>query len=199
VPGRRDVIGSHIRSSEARHRCGSFRGAGKRCREVAIVARQVFFSFHYARDIWRVNQVRKSNSFQNSGDEAVYWDHSLWEETKKKGDDALRMLIDTGLKGASVTAVLIGAETSTRRWVKYEIEKSYDADKGLFGVYIHRLEDVLGKTDSKGANPFGVIQIPGGGGQVSLAGFCSTYDWVADDGPKNFASWVERAAKAAGR
>jgi hypothetical protein len=149
------------------------------------MARQVFFSFHYDRDIWRVNQVRKANAFKRGDDEAVFFDHSLWEETKKKGDAALQKLIDDGLKGASVTAVLIGAQTAQRRWVKYEIEKSEVERMGLLGVYIHRIEDQQGTTDNKGANP--------------LKSNYATYDWVGDGGYDNFASWVEKAAKAAGR
>jgi hypothetical protein len=35
-------------------------------------------------------------------------------------------LIDNALKGTSVTAVLIGAQTASRRWVKYEIDKSVE-------------------------------------------------------------------------
>ena len=48
------------------------------------MARRVFFSFHYERDIWRVNVVR--NSWLTKGREAAgFWDASLWEEAKKKG------------------------------------------------------------------------------------------------------------------
>jgi hypothetical protein len=155
------------------------------------MSRRVFFSFHYDRDIWRVNQVRNSRAFTDKSDEAYFFDHSLWEETKKKGDDALRQLINSGLKGASVTAVLIGAETSTRRWVKYEIDRSHSEGMGLLGVYIHRLTNREGNTDTKGANPFS--QFPTWGSSVT------TYDWEADNGFENFASWVEKAAKAAGR
>jgi MTH538 TIR-like domain (DUF1863) len=151
------------------------------------MARQVFFSFHYQRDIWRVNQVRNSPSFQEN-DEAIFFDHSLWEETKCKGDAALRRLIDDGLRGASVTAVLIGSQTATRRWVKYEIEKSYADGKGLLGVYIHRIKDSNGTTDYKGTDPFSSLPID-----------VATYDWVSDDGYNNFAKWAEKAAQAVGK
>lgn len=163
------------------------------------MARQVFFSFHYDRDIWRVNQVRNSKSFKDNDAEVGYYDHSLWERTKLKGDPALQRLIDDGLKGASVTVVLIGARTSTRRWVKYEIKKSFTDGKGLIGIYIHGLKDQSGKTDVKGANPFGLFDVTRNGRKVSLASLCPTYDWVAGDGYRNFASWVEKAAQSASR
>lgn len=46
------------------------------------MARRVFFSFHYQRDIWRVNQIR--NIGEIVGTAAVgFHDASLWEEAKK--------------------------------------------------------------------------------------------------------------------
>jgi len=94
-------------------------------------------------------------------------------------------MIDEGLKGTSVTAVLIGAETSERKWVKYEIKKSVEKGNGLLGVYIHKLKDKNKETDKKGKNP--------------LAEIYPTYDWVVDDGYNNFGDWVEKAAERAGR
>ena len=41
---------------------------------------------------------------------AGWTDASIWEEAERKGDAAIRSLIDAGLKGTSVTAVLIGAD-----------------------------------------------------------------------------------------
>jgi hypothetical protein len=84
------------------------------------MTRRAFFSFHFQRDIFRVNQVRNSWVIQPSEQEAIWYDGSLWEVTKKKGDKALRDLIDNGLKYTSVTVVLIGAETSKRKWVNYD-------------------------------------------------------------------------------
>jgi hypothetical protein len=84
-----------------------------------------------------------------------------------------------------VTAVLIGAETASRRWVRYEIERSVALGKGLLGIYIHNLKDRHGYTDVQGANP-----LPRG---------YPTYDWVYDDGYRNIESWVEQAWRRAGR
>jgi hypothetical protein len=79
------------------------------------MARKVFFSFHYQRDIFRVNTIR--NAWVVEGvQEKGYWDKSLWEKEKASGGDpALKKLIADGLVGTSVTAVLIGAETWMRR------------------------------------------------------------------------------------
>jgi hypothetical protein len=48
--------------------------------------RKVFFSFHYERDIWRTNVVRNSGVVEEGSAAAGFYDASLWEETKKKGD-----------------------------------------------------------------------------------------------------------------
>ena len=36
------------------------------------------------------------------------------------------------MKGTSVTVVLIGKETSDRKYVQYEIQRSYQEGKGIF-------------------------------------------------------------------
>src|SRR4051794_10955586 len=87
------------------------------------MARNVFCRSHYQRDLWRVNVVRNGAMVEGVS-AAGFHDQSLWEETVKRGVDAVRKLIDTGLEGTSVTAVLIGAETASRKYVSYEIEKS---------------------------------------------------------------------------
>ena len=51
--------------------------------------------------------------------EAGFWNASLEEEAKRKGDAAVKRMIDSALKGTSVTAVLIGSKTATRKFVLY--------------------------------------------------------------------------------
>jgi hypothetical protein len=116
------------------------------------VARKVFFSFHYERDLWRVNVVRNSGMVEGVA-AAGFNDQSLWEETKKRGDDAIKRLIDGALDGTSVTVVLIGAETASRKYVSYEIEKSVALGNGLLGIRIHNIKDRSGRTDPAGPLP----------------------------------------------
>ncbi len=49
------------------------------------MARRVFFSFHYERDVWRAGQVRNSWVTKDRED-AGFWDSASWEEVKKKGN-----------------------------------------------------------------------------------------------------------------
>lgn len=52
-----------------------------------------------------------------------------------------------------MTAVLIGANTFSRKWVRYEINESIRLRKGLFGVHIYRIKDRNGNESTKGTNP----------------------------------------------
>jgi len=147
------------------------------------MARKVFFSFHYQRDLWRVNVVRNSAMVEGVS-AAGFHDQSLWEETVKRGDDAVRKLIDTGLEGTSVTVVLIGAETASRRYVSYEIDKSIARGNGLLGVRINNIKDQNGRTDSIGAVP----------AALTKAG-ATVYTWEYG----KLGEWVENAYQAAQR
>lgn len=145
------------------------------------MAHRTFFSFHYERDVQRSSVVRNSSKLKPQI--TPEWiDASLWEEAKKKSDDAIEKLIADALKATTVTAVLIGTETASRRWIKYEIQKSVDRGNVLFGIYIHNIKDFDGKTAVKGTNP-----LPAG---------TPTYDWINDDGYMNLGKWVDDAYDA---
>lgn len=148
------------------------------------MARRVFFSFHYQRDIWRVNQIRNLANVVGTA-AAGFHDASLWEETKKKGDAAVKELIDTALYNTSVTVVCIGYKTTGRQYINYEIEKSVERGNGILGVKIHHLKDENSNTDPEGNTPY----------KLSALG-CKVYKY---NNHEMLAEWIEQAAKAAGR
>lgn len=123
------------------------------------MARRVFFSFHYERDVWRANVVRNSWVTKPDREAAGFIDAAEFEKLKRQGDEAIKRWINSQLEGTSVTVVLIGAETYKRDWVRYEIIKSFDRGNGQLGVYIHKIEDQNGKTDYKGENPFKCLKL----------------------------------------
>jgi hypothetical protein len=163
------------------------------------MARRVFFSFDYDRDIWRVSQVRNCWVAKPERETAGFVDAASWEKGKWKGKEAVQKWIDRELEGTSVTVVLIGYKTSSSKFVNYEIKQSRLLRKGLFGIYIHNLKDQDGKTDLKGKNPFENFCIEEKGKMTYLSQIYPTYDWVDSDGCNNFADWVERAVRKAGR
>jgi hypothetical protein len=114
--------------------------------------RRVFFSFHYELDVWRAANVR--NAGKVDATTAAGWtDASIWEEAKKKGRSQLERLIQSALKGTSVTAVLIGSETANRPWVAYEIQQSINRGNGLIGVRIHKIKSQHGERSTRGPVP----------------------------------------------
>jgi hypothetical protein len=149
------------------------------------MARRVFFSFDYDTDIWRVNQVR--HSWVTQGEDAGYIDAADFEKIRRQGEDAIERWIDKQLEGTSVTVVLIGAKTSESKWVRYEINKSWERGNGLIGIYIHNLRDQDGRTDIKGEDPFVKLGYQG----------IRTYDWLIDKGYENLGDWIEAAYKRA--
>jgi MTH538 TIR-like domain (DUF1863) len=86
------------------------------------MARRVFFSFHFDRDVWRANQVRNANVVLGT-DTAGFFDHSEYLKAKAQGDDAIRRMILGHLNNTSVTVVLIGTLTWTRPGVQLEIKE----------------------------------------------------------------------------
>jgi hypothetical protein len=144
----------------------------------------------------RAGQVRNSWVTQDR-ESAGFWDAAAWEEVKKKGDAAIEKWIEDQLKGTSVTVVLIGAETSERKYVGTEIVKSYNKGNGMLGIYIHNMKDSNGRTDVQGKNPFANWHIEKDGQKVLLSSIYPTYDWVNDKGRENIGAWIEAAAKKA--
>lgn len=118
------------------------------------MTKRVFFSFHYD-DVksFRVNVVRNHHITKDAG-EAGFFDASIWEDAELHGSPAIKRLINGSLMYTSATCVLIGSNTWSRRWVRYEIMKSYDRGNALFGVHINGIKDRFGNFYLQGNNPF---------------------------------------------
>lgn len=115
------------------------------------MARNVFFSFAYD-DVknFKVNVVRQSWLLKNKEDSFV--DGSIWEKSKIKGHDAIIKLIDKGFNNTSVTSVLVGEDTANRRYVNYEIIRSFEKGNGILAIHINRVKGRTGLT-ARGQNP----------------------------------------------
>jgi hypothetical protein len=119
------------------------------------MAKRVFFSFHYD-DVktFRANVVRNHGLTKPSAQEAGFFDSSIWEDARRRGDASVKRLVNAGLENTSVTCALIGSQTWSRRWVRYELLKSYDRGNQLLGVHINGVTDKNRQTFSQGLNPF---------------------------------------------
>lgn len=96
--------------------------------------RRVFYSFHFDNDVMRVQQIRQMGALE--GDEPV--SPNTWEQIKRT-EKGVKDWIDQNLNGKSCLVVLIGSQTAERPWVKYEIQRAWELNKPIVGVYIHRM------------------------------------------------------------
>ncbi|MGO3595548.1 hypothetical protein GTI81_09080 [Enterococcus faecalis] len=157
--------------------------------------RSVFYSFHYLPDNWRVGQIRnmgvvEGNSLATDND---------WEKVKQAGNSAIQNWIDNQLKGRSCTVLLIGENTAGRKWINYEIEKSWNDGKGIVGIYIHNLKDRQGYRSSMGKNPFVGFSLNNG---TKLSSVVKAYNPPFTDSKmvynyiaSNLSGWIEEAIR----
>ena len=158
------------------------------------MARRTFYSFHYEPDNWRASQVRNMGVIE--GNRPV--SDNDWEQIKKGGDKAIQNWIDGQLKGKSCTIVLIGAKTARRKWIDYEIEKSWNDGKGVLGIYVHNLLDADKNKSAKGENPFAHFTMKRD--EKKLSSIVKAYDPPYSRSKnvyayikENLATWVEDA------
>lgn len=122
------------------------------------MARRTFFSFHYKPDVWRAWNVRNSWVVRpDDQEDAGFFDSSVFEASKREGEDNLKAFLRKGLENTSVTCVLAGLDTWQRRWVRYEIARSILKRNGILCVYIHGVKDKDGIIGTKGPNPLDYI------------------------------------------
>ena len=164
-----------------------------------MIKRRIFYSFHYAADSWRAATVRNIGVVEGNRPAT----DNRWEEVKKGGDAAIQRWIDGQMRRRSCTLVLVGASTAGRRWIDYEIEKSWNNGMGLAGIHIHGLLDRDGYESEEGRNPFEGFTVTNRSGyQRNLASVAPCYDpegwdskdcyaWIRD----NLAHIVEEAIR----
>ena len=157
------------------------------------MARRVFYSFHYQLDGWRASKVRNIGVVEGNPPAS----DNKWEEVKRRGDAGIQRWIDEQLENRTCTIVLIGAETAGRRWVKYEIERSWNSGKGMLGIRIHRLLDHNQQASAAGANPFDTFTLKSGRKLSSLVKVYDPPHTSSADVYKyisiNIAGWIEAA------
>ena len=158
------------------------------------MARRVFYSFHYVNDSWRTSQFRNIGVIE--GNQSAK--DNDWETIKKGGDSAIKKWIDDQLNGRTCTIVLIGSQTAGRKWIDYEIEKSWKEGKGVVGIYINKLKDSNSNQSTQGSNPFLGKFING----VTISNKVKTYNPPYSDSKdvyeyisKNISAWVEEAIR----
>lgn len=151
----------------------------------------VFYSFHYARDSWRVQQIMNLGSVEGQ----KLLNAQEWEAVKKKGKDAVEKWIDEKMKYKSAVVVLVGTETANRQWVKYEIAKAWNEKRPLVGIRIHNMKDAAGNKGTQGSSPFNIALKDG----TSMSKYVPLHSPSATDAygdiKKNLTTWIDVAYK----
>ncbi len=144
---------------------------------MANTKRQIFYSFHFDKDVMRVQQIRNIGTIEGNTPVSV----NDWEQVKRGGTKAIENWIDQNMKYKNCVVVLIGEDTADREWVKYEIKKAWSDGRGLVGIYIHNLKCPRNGISRQGKNPFEQFTI--GGRSMSSIVTCynpSSYDSYGD-------------------
>ena len=155
--------------------------------------RQVFYSFHFNNDVMRVSQIRSIGAIEDNKPVSA----NDWEEVKKKGDAGIKKWINDNMNYRSCVIVMVGEETSKRKWVKYEIEKAWKEERGVLGIYIHNLKCPNNGKSNQGANPFDSFTLDNGKKNFSSVVKCynpNSSD-AYNDIRNNLEDWIEEAIK----
>ena len=160
------------------------------------MARKCFYSFNFERDNWRAATVRSIGVVE--GNEPA--SDNDWEAITS-GDDKDKKIeawIAGQMKGKTCTIVLVGTNTANRKWITYEIVKSWNDGLGVVGICIHGLKDSGGSTSAQGNNPFDFVNHNPTKQKLSAIVKCYSpggadskerYDWIA----KHLSNAVEEA------
>ena len=151
------------------------------------MARRVFYSFYYKPDNWRASQVRNMGVIE--GNRPV--SDNEWEEITSGSDKdtKIKKWIASQMNGRSCTVVLVGEKTANRKWINYEIVKSWDARMGVVGIRIHGLKNTDGDTATTGQNPFDFITH--GPNDKKLSTIVKCYNPAGTNSKDRYA-WIEK-------
>lgn len=154
-----------------------------------MAKRQIFYSFHFANDVFRVQQIRNIGALEENKPVSP----NDWETVKRQGEASIKRWIDDNMKYRSCVVVLVGSETANRPWVRYEIEKAWKDGKGLFGIHVHNLRDPKTGICAKGANPFSSFTVGGSPFSNIVACYDPSPMDAYNDIKNNIEKWVESA------
>ncbi len=147
------------------------------------MVRRCFYSFHYIPDSVRASQVRQIGTIEGNPPAR----DNDWETIVGGGDTAIKKWIADQMYGKSCTIVLVGSNTANRKWINYEIVKSWDEGMGVVGIHINGLKNFAGETSTKGSNPFDHIKFGSTGKMLSSIVRC--YSPAGTDSKERYA-WI---------
>ena len=149
------------------------------------MARRCFFSFHYGPDSWRASTIRQIGAIE--GNQPAK--DNEWESiaTGANQDGKIKQWIAAQMQGRTCTIVLVGAATAKRKWINYEIIKSWDDGLGVVGIRIHGIKNQHQQITTVGENPFDYVTH--GPSRKPLSSLVKCYNPVGGTSQERYA-WI---------
>jgi hypothetical protein len=101
-------------------------------------------------NVWLTDQTRESKGFIPQ---------EQWLRAEKLGDEAIQELLDSEIEQSTVTLVLIGTDTYSKKWVRYCIIKSISIGHRVLGIHINHIEGKNLSVKELGMNPFDFLAV----------------------------------------
>jgi hypothetical protein len=125
------------------------------------VKRKTYFAFHFD-DVMRINVVRNAWKITHPDSASMrgFYDSSFWESKQLEGPAPVKRLIREGVDYTSAVCVLVGSETWSRRWVRYEIARAVIDNLGLLAVHLNSIKHHQTLTPhARGPNPLSYMAV----------------------------------------
>lgn len=136
-----------------------------------------YFSYHFANDAARASAARRVMAIE--ADDPI--SPTAWEDLGYGGDTAVTRWVIERMRSKECLIVLIGSQTASRKWVKYEIKQAWESGRGVMGINIHSLLDARGKESKPGKNPFDDFVYDG----IRLSELVRVYEPLGDTAQEN--------------
>jgi len=155
------------------------------------IKHRVFYSFHYKNDAMRAAVIKNIGALDGN----MPCSPNEWEEVKKS-DNSIKQWINNSMEKRTCCIVLVGTETSGRKWIKYEIKTAWEKGLGVLGIFIHNIKIPNSNFCAKGKNPF--VEFTFGKSKFSDIVKCYDPKVITGHGSyhdiaSNISAWIEEA------
>jgi hypothetical protein len=162
-------------------------------KEGVDVMESLYIAYNDVCDSARANHVRKqllaSKRYLIEG----YMPFTTWSKTKLgTSTEQIKSSIEEGLERSAATLVLVGPDSAANPWIRYAIERTYNAQKPMLALFINKLKDEHGNTDTADVNPLERFAVLERGKKVYLSERYAAYGW-SDLSSGEFEAWLELA------
>lgn len=156
-----------------------------------MAIKKVFLCYQ-PNDSFRASKIEKMKNFEQP---VVFVDED-WKVIDKQSDLEIQNWVHKQLEESDCLAVLIGEETAKKKWINYAIKQAYALDKGIVGIFGHRLLDEEGDPSERGEDPFHYVDLNG----IKFSRFVQRFEsehvterYVYHDIRRNFTQLIEHA------